>query len=187
MGRAKYKDWITPEGLAQIQLWRKKGLELKEIAKNMGVRPATLSDWQRDFPEIAQAIKRGQEVAVQIVENALFKSAMGYGYQEVTHELVRTEVPRKDADGNEIDGVTDTEEELKVTKVVEKMQPPNATSIIFLLKNLDPDNYKDRRENHISGNLQTGRPDFSQISTEDLEAAISRLKAGESNGSKTSE
>lgn len=175
MGRAKYKEWITEDGLAQIQLWRKKGLELNEMAKNMGIRPATLSEWQRDYPEIAQAIKRGQEVAVQIVENALFKSATGYGYQEVTHELVRSEVPRKDADGNEIDGVTDTVEEMKVTKVVEKIQPPNATSMIFLLKNLDPDTYKDRRENVISGNL--GRsPDLSALSTDDLMKAIQDLK-----------
>lgn len=183
MGRAKYKEWITEEGLAQIQLWRKKGLELQEIAKNMGIRPATLSDWQRDYPEIAQAIKRGQEVAVQIVENALFKSAIGYGYQEVTHELVRTETPRKDADGIEMDGVTDTKEEMKVTKVVEKFQAPNATSIIFLLKNLDPDNYKDRRENHISGSLGRG-PDLSNLSTEDIQQAIQDLKsaAGDSDG-----
>lgn len=176
MGRAKYKEWITDEGLAQIQLWRKNGLELKEIAKNMGVRPATLSDWQKLYPQIEQALKRGEQVAAQIVENALFRSAVGYKYQEVTHELVRTEVPRKDADGIEIDGVTDTEEELKVTKVVEKMQPPNATSIIFFLKNHLPEMYKDRRENVISGSLDRG-PDLSNLSTEDLMRAIQDLKS----------
>lgn len=176
MGRAKYKDWITDEGLAQIMIWRKKGLELKEIAKNMGVRPATLSDWQRDYPEIAQALKRGEEIAVQIVENALFRSAVGYKYQEVTTELVSKEVPRKDKDGIEMDGVTDTKEEMKVTKIVEKFQAPNATSIIFFLKNHDPDNYKDRRENHISGSLGRG-PDLSNLSTEDIQKAIQDLRA----------
>lgn len=183
MGRAKYKEWITDEGLAQIMIWRKNGLELKEIAKNMGVRPATLSDWQRDYPEIAEALKRGEEISVQLVENALFRSAVGYKYQEVTHERVLKEVPRKDKDGIEMDGVTDTLEEIKVTKIVDKVQPPNATSIIFFLKNHLPDQYKDRRENVISGSLGRG-PDLSNLTTEDIQQAIQDLKsaAGDPDG-----
>lgn len=187
MGRSKYQDWITPQGLAQIMIWRKNGLELQEIAKNMGVSRQTLSEYQKKYPEIADALKWGQQVAVQIVENALFKSAVGYEYEEVTHELSVREEPRLDVDGVPMDGITDTIKEMVETKRVRKYAPPNATSMIFFLKNNDPDHYTDRRDLHHSGNVQTGRPDFSQISTDDLEAAISRIKAaGDPNGSKPS-
>ena len=69
---------------------------------------------EKRFPDIKDTIKRGKEVVDRQVENALFKSAVGYEYTEITKEL--------------------TDSGMKVTKRVTKQVAPNPTSAIFWLK-----------------------------------------------------
>lgn len=66
------------------------------------------------------------------VENALYKRAVGYTYNEVTRESVKDQ-----ATG---------EESLQVTKVVTKQVMPDTTAQIFWLKNRRPDRWRNRPE-----------------------------------------
>lgn len=132
MGRNKYQEWLTPEGLIKIEGWARDGLSNEQIAHNMGISKDTLYTWQKRFPDFSDALKRGKEVVDREVENAMLKRALGYEYEEVTQELVTD----KDT------GVT----EMRVTKRVTKQIVPDVTAQIFWLKNRKPSDWRDRRE-----------------------------------------
>ncbi|MDE8105071.1 hypothetical protein PT078_09145, partial [Erysipelothrix rhusiopathiae] len=69
------------------------------------------------YPEIREAVERGKEVLVSEIENALVKRALGF---TVT----------KDGD---------------VVRYTEEVYyPPDPTSLIFALKNFDPEHWRDK-------------------------------------------
>lgn len=138
----KYGTWIAPEGLLKIQGWARDGLSDKQIAHNIGITQTTLYEWQKRFPELSEALKKGKEVVDREVENALLKRAMGYEYDEITQE------PVTDKDT----GIT----EMRVTKRVTKQIVPDVTAQIFWLKNRKPDEFRDKRDVELSGHVDLG-------------------------------
>lgn len=131
MARAQYKDWLTPDGLTLLQGWRRDGLELQQIAHNMGITPATLSHWQAQYSQIKQALSKGREICYYEVENALYKSAMGYDAKEIE------QVENYDANGDLIS---------KSKRVRTRHIPPNTGAICVILKNRLPDKWQDKPE-----------------------------------------
>lgn len=127
---AKYKDWLTDEGLIKIEGWAKDGLTDEQISYNMGVGYSTFRAWKAKFEALAAALKKGKEVVDRQVENALLKRALGYTYDEITFE-----------DGEE-------------TKRVRKQVVPDTTAQIFWLKNRKPNDWRDRREIKTDDNDQ---------------------------------
>jgi hypothetical protein len=119
---AKYTEWLTREGLLQIEGWAKDGLIDEQIAKNMGVAYSTFKDWKKRFPDLSAVLKRSKEVVDREVENALFESAKGFVYEEET--------------------VTNTGEVV----TVKKYSKPNVTAQIFWLKNRKRNEWRDKQE-----------------------------------------
>lgn len=138
----KYGAWIAPEGLLKIQGWARDGLSDKQIAHNIGITQTTLYEWQKRFPELSEALKKGKEVVDREVENALLKRAMGYEYTEVTQE------PVKNKDTGEV--------QMRVTKRVTKQIVPDVTAQIFWLKNRKPEEFRDKRDVELSGSVDLG-------------------------------
>lgn len=122
----KLDQWLTDDGLASIELWAKKGLTLKQIAHNMDCTPETLSRWKKQHPQIEEAIRRGYRPVELELENALHKAAMGYEFEETVTTL--TEQP---------DGTM----KKQITKY-KKFAKPDATALIFYLKNLNPERWR---------------------------------------------
>jgi hypothetical protein len=119
---AKYTEWLTREGLLQIEGWAKDGLIDEQIAKNMGIAYSTFKDWKKRFPDLSAVLKRSKEVVDREVENALFESAKGFIYEEET--------------------VTNTGEVV----TVKKYSKPNVTAQIFWLKNRKRNEWRDKQE-----------------------------------------
>lgn len=130
MANGKYKRWLEPDGLVLLEAWARDGLTDEQIAHNAGIATSTLYEWKNQFPEIADALKRGKEVVDILVENALLKRALGYRYDEVTKEAVEDEETG--------------ETRLRVTKVVTKEIVPDVTAQIYWLKNRRPDKWRDK-------------------------------------------
>lgn len=130
----KYDKWLEPENLIRIEGWASDGLTEKQIAEDkMHVSLTSLKDWKNKFPPIMTALKRGKEVPDREVENALFKSAIGY---ERTETVI-------DSKGFE--------------HTITKWYPPNITAIIFYLKNRKPEQWRDKpSELTISDDGNTG-------------------------------
>ena len=132
MCKGKYQQWLTEEGQIRLQGWARDGLSDEQLAEKMGVCPSTFYAWKNKYPEISEALKEGKDVADRKVENALYKRACGFEYEEVTTEI------------DEINGKM-------ITKRVTKMYPPDPTSMIFWLKNRKPDEWRDKRETEVTG------------------------------------
>lgn len=135
MPPAKYKKWLEKENLALLEGWARDGLTNEQIAHNMGITKETLRVWCNKYTVISVPLKKGKEVADYEVENALFKSACGYDYEEVTEELKWDPKSKTYV--------------MKVTKRIKKHQPPSNTAQIFWLKNRKPQVWRDRVENQI--------------------------------------
>ena len=130
MAKAKYAEWLTPEGLLKIEGWARDGLIDREIANKIGISERTFTEWKTKFPIMSSVLKKGKDVIDRQVENALLKRALGYKYTETIREAV------KDPDSGEI--------EMRVTKTVTKQVIPDTTAQIFWLKNRKPDKWRDK-------------------------------------------
>lgn len=92
---AKIQEWLEDDKLILLEGWARDGLSLEQIAKNIGIDESTIYKWKKEKVEIFEALKKGKEVADYEVENAVFKRATGYIYEEKTYEngnLVKTVV-----------------------------------------------------------------------------------------------
>ena len=138
--KGKFAEWITDDGLLRIQSWARDGLTDEQIAHNMGIRPATIYDWIKRFPQISDALKKGKAPVDAEVENALLKRALGFTYEETTTDIEQIPTSRLDEDGNPII------REIIHTKTVTKTALPDTTAQIFWLKNRRPDRWRDKQD-----------------------------------------
>jgi len=60
---AKYDEWLTPDGLLQLEAWARDGLTYEQIASNCGIALSTLKDWRKRFSAISTALKKGASPA----------------------------------------------------------------------------------------------------------------------------
>lgn len=162
MAKGKYEQWLTEEGLLQLEAWARNGLTDEQIAANMGITRSTLNEWKKKYSDISDTLKRGKDIVDIQVENALLKRALGYTYIETTQERVDDYDPHTDLK---------TGSHMEVTKTVTKEVQPDTTAQIFWLKNRKPDTWRDKRDVGIEGTLNTNNP-FADLSTEDLKKLI---------------
>jgi len=130
--KAKYREWLTEDGLLLLTAWARDGLTDEQIAAKCGCSVRSLYAWKAARPEIAEALRRGKEPVDIEVENSLLRRAMGYDYEEVTRERA-------------FDPETGRAQMVEVKRVRRHM-PPDVTAQIFWLKNRRPDLWRDRRE-----------------------------------------
>lgn len=119
---------MTGDGLLRIEGWARDGLNDEQIAKNIGIHVATLYRWQNSFGEIREAIKKGKAPVDYEIENALFKRACGFDYEETITDI--EELP----DGKQ----------KKHVRKVKKHCPPDTLALIFWLKNRRPERWRDK-------------------------------------------
>lgn len=148
MGKGKYQEWLTHEGLTKLEGWARDGLTDEQIAYNVGIRRPTLYEWKKSHPDISDALKKGKEVVDREVESALLKRAKGFIAEDVTET---------------------TDDEGTITKTVRREVPPDTTAAIFWLKNRKPDEWRDRKETELSGGVgvQVSDP-YKNLSEEQL-------------------
>ena len=125
IAKGKFHIWLQEDNLIRIESWARMGLTDEQIAKNMGVNKTTLYDWVKKFPDISNSIKKGKAPIDFEVENALFKRAIGYEYEEVETTI------------EEIDG-----KQRKRIKKIKKVALPETSAMIFWLKNRKPEQWR---------------------------------------------
>jgi len=150
MAKGKYHKWLTDEGLTLLEGWAREGLSDEQIANNIGIRTSTYYVWLKKHSDISEAIKKGKEVADYEVENAMFKRAIGYEYEE-------TKTYISDSDGKR---------QKRVEKTVKHIAA-DTTAQIFWLKNRRPDKWKDKQDIEHSGDVNN-QVDLSGLTVEEL-------------------
>lgn len=78
------EDWLDDDRLELLTGWARDGYTYADVAKRIGISVPQLTKWRKEYPEIAEALKKGREVVDYKVESALLKSALGYKTKEVT-------------------------------------------------------------------------------------------------------
>lgn len=169
MAKGKYQDWLTVEGLLQLEAWARNGLTDEQIADNIGISRSTLSEWKKKYSDISDTLKRGKDVVDIQVENALLKRALGYEYTETTQERIVDYDEKGQKTGSH----------MEVTKQVTKEVVPDTTAQIFWLKNRRPDLWRDRKEVGVEGKIQTSNP-YDELSVEELRALARKCEEDES-------
>lgn len=143
---SKYFTNVQPK-LLLIESWARDGLTLDDMAKNLDVSLSSFCEYKNQYSELSESLKRNKDEADVIVENALYKRAIGFEYEEVTQEPLYnpiTGVPILGEDG---------EPKIAVTKIVRKMVNPDTTAQIFWLKNRRPSAWRDKQEVSLEGEL----------------------------------
>lgn len=149
-GNAKYKEWLTEDGLLRIESWASDGLTNEDIAHNMGITRQTLNNWCKKYTSIFDALKKGREPVVRRLENSLIKKAQGFEYEEITTEMW------VDDDG---------QKRQKVSKH-KKYSAPDTSALIFLLKNYKPNkyrNYNDLTKKQIEAELRKTEAEINKL------------------------
>lgn len=127
--KSRWKE--IEEKLPLIKGWARRGLTDKQICSNLNLGVSTFCKYKLEHKELVETLKEGKEPADIAVENALYKRAIGYYYDEVTE--------------SEKDG----------RKVVRKHVVPDTTAQIYWLKNRQPKYWRDRREIQVDGETVT--------------------------------
>ena len=96
-----------------------------ELATFFDVHVSTIYQWKLDHKEFSDALKRGKEMADARVARALFSRATGYSHEDVDIKMYEGEI---------------------IETPTIKHYPPDATSMIFWLKNRQPDKWREKRE-----------------------------------------
>lgn len=161
--KPKVDYWLTDDGKTLLTGWARGGLSNAQIAKNMNIHESTFYAWKAEHEDISEAIKKGKEVIDFEVENALLKRAMGYEVEETKTYM------KDDGKGGKTRHVEKTSKHL----------PSDATSMIFWLKNRQPDRWNDRKQVEHSGSMTNNVNMFQDISTEELKALAKRKEDDE--------
>ncbi len=114
------------EKLLLIEKWARDGLSEEQISKNLGICRGTLNEYKNKYPDVINALKKGREVLITEVENALIKRALGFKYEEVETYV------------KEVAGV-----KTQMIKKSARYCPPDVGACAFVLKNRDKDNWTD--------------------------------------------
>ena len=130
-----WRDRVKPK-LDMIRGWARKGLSDAQIALNLGIGTTTFGRFKADYEELQDALREGREDAEVVVENALFKSAVGFKYKEVTKERVRI---------YDDYGRWTGEYEEVITKKVLKEQAPNVSAQMYWLTQRFPEKWNKNR------------------------------------------
>lgn len=174
MGRGR-KSKYTPERVEIITKAIADGKTYKDAYTAAGIGKDAFYEWINDKPEFAEAVKKAEAIytewynttLVQDCKRSLRELVLGFSYEEIKTET-----------GVGKDGKTVVTKTTKTTKHV----APNPTAIIFALTNRDPENWKNRQTNEITGNLKTEsetKVDLSAVPDDLLEQVLNKLNGGE--------
>lgn len=121
-GRPRKIDSFNAEQLDKLSKVYEAGYTDKVLCARLGVNEQTLNNYKKDYPEFFESLKRGKAIADGKIEVALFQRAVGYSHPDVHILRDGTVIP------------------------IIKHYAPDPISMIFWLKNRQPERWRDKQE-----------------------------------------
>ena len=121
-----YANDILPH-LEEIQTWAENGSTDREIFTALGVGSSSFYRWKSEHEEFRIAVESGRKVAINEIENALYKRAVGFKescQKGMKIRRVKYSNGKKELEADDVKQYTE-----------ETYYPPDPASAIFLLKN----------------------------------------------------
>lgn len=101
-----------------------------QLADFFQVAVSTVALWKVKHQEFSDALKLAKAKADEMVEQSLFRRAMGYECEETDIRVIEGQI---------------------VETTVRKVYPPDTTAMIFWLKNRKPAEWRDKVNQEVSG------------------------------------
>lgn len=140
------EEWITPDNLLLIEGLARDGKTNKDIAeKHIGINERTFANWIVKYNSINSALKKGRAPVAEKVEKSLYDLCQ---VQEYTDTVIEE---YQDADGNV------TSRHVRKSK---RQVPPNPTAIIFALKNLKAEKWREKQVVSVNNQPETEPDNF---------------------------
>jgi transposase-like protein len=147
-------------------LIREDSYTIAEICSIVGISKDTFYKWKETKSDFSDSIKKAQndfdEMLVAEAKKSLVKMIKGYTEQE--KKTVTVDTGKRDDNNKPIIRV-------KEHSVIDKHYQPNPTLIIFTLTNRDSDNWKNKQDNNISGDV-TLKSNLEHMSDEQLQNIV---------------
>lgn len=121
-----YANDILPR-LGEIQKWAENGSTDREIFTALDVSSSSFYKWKAEHDEFRLAVESGRKVAINEIENALYKRAVGFKescQKGMKIRRVKYSNGKKELEADDVKQYTE-----------ETYYPPDPASAIFLLKN----------------------------------------------------
>lgn len=134
--KQKYDEFVKPH-LKRITHWCRMGATEAEICKKLGIAVSSFNKYKLEFSELSEALKTGKVPADDRIEAELYKRAKGYDYEEVKTNTY----------------VDNQQHQRTFRTVTTKHIPGDVRAIIFWLKNRRPEQWRERQELDINGNV----------------------------------
>jgi hypothetical protein len=153
-------------------MMRRGGAKIDDIARSLNINPDSFYKYKNEYAELSEALKDEElnlyDRMAEIAENSLFTNLEDRWVDaEVVTETWFEGDPKKPRN-----------QRSKVTKK-KALWRADKTAIIFALKNRNPDNWKDRTETEITGNLNVSQIEQYLSGKDDVENADTNRQAKE--------
>ena len=144
--------------LELIKMCASEGMTFAQIAEQIGITTRELGVWRSRYPIISDVIMRERAALQGVVENKMY--AMALGEHEWEEKTVK-------------EGETSTGG-YSETKTTTKRNLPSVKAQIFILKNIAPDDWKDKTEvkseKELTINWNETRAELSPAERKDIKA-----------------
>lgn len=140
--KGRYETHVKPY-LKEITEMRR-NMTMKQIADCLGVGNSTFQYYTTIYPELSEALKKGEQDLVADLHGALVQRAKGYKYEE--KKVVTEEVKWDDAMYQALIDAGFTPAQiargrLVKTEISSKHMPPDVAALNLALKNYDKENW----------------------------------------------
>jgi ACT domain-containing protein len=106
-----------------------------DVCKQVGLAESTFYKWKEEKSEFSESLKKAEDLRLsafkRMARSGLAKMLDVYDYDEMSRSY------SVDKKGNR---------RIRFEKATRRKVMPNATAVIFALKNLDPENFKEKQE-----------------------------------------
>lgn len=163
MAHAEYKKWLEPDNLTKLRSWARDGLTNEQIAKRIGVKRQTFQRWLSTYSDMSDALKKGKEIVDAEIEDSLISIMKKHTITTTQYKMVKKDAFNLKAERSKFANIykldhpnatkeevgiavaehVDVYEKIPISKTVTEVDP-NASAIIFWLKNRRPDIYRDQ-------------------------------------------
>jgi len=147
--KTKYETHILPN-LDRIPKLKKQGYLDEQIARVLGVGVSTFKEYKRDHSDLSDALKKGREELIEDLEDTLYRKALGKCTVKETKKYIE-----QGKDGKQRTKIEETTKEI----------PPDTGALVFSLKNLAPERWKDIHETTFK-ELDFAMENFKTVSDE---------------------
>lgn len=129
--RGKYETHVEPH-LEKIREWRKVGATVENICEVLGIGVSTWFEYEKRYPDFADAIKKGTAEFCLDLRGELAKLATKH-----TLETIKRYIKKDEETGNKT----------QYTEITTKEVDADIAAINLLLKNLDRENWSNDPQN----------------------------------------